>query len=181
MKKILLLAPVVVALGLVGCGGDSHETTQEQKAPVAVMTAVAERVSESANEEFMGTVTARNQATIEAKVQARVERIPVALGSRVNKGDLLAELDTREFAARVDQARAVFGQAEQDLKRFEALLAQQAATQQEFDGVKARHDVAKAGLTEAETFLSYARVVAPFDGTITQKTEIGRASCRERV
>ncbi len=172
MNRILLLLPAaVVSLGVIGCGGDSHDTAaQEQKAPVPVTVAVAERVSESANEEFMGTVTARNQATIEAKVQARVERIPVALGTRVNKGDLLAELDTREFEARVAQARAVFEQADQDLKRFETLLQQQAATQQEFDGVKARHAVAKATLTEAETYLSYTRVLAPFAGTVTQKT-----------
>lgn len=169
-KYILLFFVAAAVLVTAGCGGESDEPSgKAEGAPKTVAVAQAEQVFESSSEEFMGTVTARNRTEIEAKVQARVERIGVALGTRVNKGDLLAELDTREYRARVEQARAVYEQAAGDLTRFEALLKQQAATQQEFDGVRARKAVAEATLAEAETYLSYAAVVAPFSGTVTNK------------
>jgi RND family efflux transporter MFP subunit len=117
----------------------------------------------------MGTVVARNRAGIESKIQARAELIPVTLGSTVRAGDLLAQLDVREYQARVEQAEAVYRQTSGDLARFDALLADRVATQQEFDAVKARNSVAEASLSEARTYLSYARIEAPFDGSVTEK------------
>jgi RND family efflux transporter MFP subunit len=163
------LVLIIFTAAAVGCGSSPEPGKQASRPPTKVTVAFADRTLESSKEEFMGTVIARNRAGIESKVQARVERIPIALGSRVSKGDLLAELDLREFRARVDQAKAVYEQASQDLLRFETLLKQQAATQQEYDGVRARKSVAEATLSEAETFLSYAGIRAPFSGTVTQK------------
>ena len=170
MNKYVLILGILLTAMLGGCSSDSHDASGEPHAsPAKVTVASAERVAESAQEEFMGTVTARNRANLEPKIQARVDRILVSLGSRVRQGDVLAELDSRDLEARVQQARAVFEQASQDLTRFENLLSQQAATQQEYDGMKARQSVAKAGLVEAETALSYARIVAPFSGKVTGK------------
>ena len=50
-----------------------------------------------------------------------------------------------------------------------ALLDQRAVTQGEFDASQARYSIASAAVAEAESMLSYAKVVAPFDGVITSK------------
>lgn len=165
----LLIAAGILSLGT-GCGNDERRTNVESaKPPIAVTVAQVERQDGLTHSELLGSVVAKQRADIQTKVQARVERTPVVIGSRVRKGDLLVEFDTRETDARVQQARALYQQASQDLKRFETLLSQNAATQQEFDGVKARHSVAEATLDEADGMLSYARLVAPFSGTITRK------------
>jgi RND family efflux transporter MFP subunit len=173
MHKVGLWTSVLVVGALSACGGTQTEGTSP-KPPVPVSVARAERVRESSYEEFMGTFAAKSKSDIEAKLQARVERVEVVLGSRVAKGDLLAQLDTREYRARVEQARAVNDQAALELSRMEALLKQKAATQQEYDIVKSRRAVAEAALVEAETYLSYATVTAPFAGTVTRKLiEVG--------
>lgn len=164
---LLLLAATLAWTA--GCSSEKHNGAATTKAAVQVSIAQVEKREESSYSELLGTVVARQRADIQTKVQARVERTPVGIGSRVRKGDLLVEFDTRETGARVKQARALFEQAEQDLKRFETLLAQSAATQQEYDGVKARKTVAEAALQEAEAMLTYARISAPFSGTITRK------------
>jgi RND family efflux transporter MFP subunit len=166
--KSLTLFALVVAV-LASCSKQAQQNGEGPGIPKDVTVASAQRVAESSNEEFMGTVVARNRAGIESKIQARVERIPVTLGSKVTAGQVLAELDVREYQARVEQAEAVYQQAASDLARFESLLADQAVTQQEFDGVKARKAVAEASLAEARTYLSYARIEAPFSGTVTEK------------
>lgn len=171
MKNITAFLLFAGALALsAGCGsGEKHSGADTEKSPVAVSVVQVEKRDALSYSEVLGSVVARRRADIQTKVQARVERTPVGIGSRVREGELLVEFDTRETGARVKQARALFEQAEQDLKRFETLLAQSAATQQEYDGVKARKTVAEAGLQEAEAMLTYARISAPFSGTITRK------------
>lgn len=169
MKRFIILVTLAVT-ALVGCGGSSQQHgDSSQTDPKPVLVATAEKVSAASQEEFMGTVTARNRAEIGSKIQAPVERIAVVLGSRVRQGDLLAELDRREYEARVAQAQAVYDQAARDLERFQGLVNQRAVTEQEFETVRSRKSIAEAALTEAKTFLSYTRVTAPFSGTVIQR------------
>jgi RND family efflux transporter MFP subunit len=171
MRNVPRLLVLISALTLaLGCGGgEQHSDSKTAKAPIPVSVIQVETREGQSFNELLGTVVARQRADVQTKIQARVERIPVGIGSRVRKGDLLIEFDTRETGARVQQARAMHEQTAQDLKRFEILLTQSAATQQEYDGVKARKLVAEAALQEAEAMLTYARISAPFSGTITRK------------
>lgn len=170
MRQIIGSIVVLFTLVVAGCGGDKKQSqSTEDMTPKVVTVARVERLASGAYDEIMGSVVARNTADISTKVQSRIDHIFVDIGSLVKAGDLLAELDTREFQAKVQQARAMNEQASQDLARFEKLLAESAATQQEYDGIKARAAVAEAGLREAETFLSYARITAPFSGVVTRK------------
>ncbi len=164
-----IILVVIGGLLALGCGGSEKHADEAAKEPVKVSVVEIDRLEGLSYSEIMGTVVARHRADIQTKVQARVERIAVSLGDTMREGDLLIEFDTRETRARVQQAKALFQQADQDLKRFETLLGQDAATQQEYDGVKTRQAVAAAGLQEAEAMLTYARITAPFDGTVTRK------------
>lgn len=161
----------IVALGLsAGCGGGQDEKTGRLAgAPVAVSVATVERSVGSDHEEVMGTVVPRNRADIQSKVQGRVEEIHVTLGSIVAAGQILAQLDSRDLLARADQARAVSRQAAVELIRYDSLLSRKLVSQQEYDAIKARADVAGASLAEAEALLSYARIASPFAGKVTEK------------
>ncbi|MEW5700679.1 MAG: efflux RND transporter periplasmic adaptor subunit [Candidatus Zixiibacteriota bacterium] len=164
--------PFFVSAVLLG-GGCRHSTPSAgggQDHPARkVMVSVVGRSPRTQHVEQAGTVAARHRADIETKVQARVERIGVAIGTRVQRGELLAELDTREIRARLTQAQALREQAAQDFARYETLLAGGAVTRQEYDGVKARQEVAEASWAEAEAMLSYAQITAPFSGTIIDR------------
>lgn len=170
MRQILVASLLFATLAIVGCSGSNDRLPADGAGtPRSVSVASVTRLAGGVHDEIMGSVVARNTAEISPRLQARFERIPVDIGSQVTAGQVLAELDAREIQAKVRQARAMQEQAAQDLSRFEKLLAQNAATRQEFDGIKARAAVANAALEEAETFLSYTRVVAPFSGVITRK------------
>jgi RND family efflux transporter MFP subunit len=171
MRQILTASLLLVTLAIVGCGS-SHDQLSAANAgtPKNVSVAKVVKFAGGASDEIMGSVVARNTAQVTSKVPARVDRILADIGSRVSKGQVLAELDAREFQAKVQQARAMQEQASQDLDRFQKLLAQSAATQQEFDGVKARAAVTKAALDEAEAYMSFTRIIAPFSGVVTSKT-----------
>ncbi len=169
MRSLLFFSGLFLAVALTGCGESHQDTSTPAGAPKPVTIVQADRLTTGAHDEIMGTVRARNTADLSTKVQARIDRIPVVIGSRVAKGGTLAELDTREFKARVQQASAVKDQAMLDLSRYTSLLEKSAVTKQEFDAVKARASVAEANLDEAEALMSYATISAPFSGVVTRK------------
>lgn len=82
---------------------------------------------------------------------------------------MLAQLDVREIQAKLEQAKALREQAAGDRARYEKLLSQSAATQQEYEAVQSRFRIAEASVIEAQTMLGYASITAPFTGLITRK------------
>ncbi|MCW0217377.1 MAG: efflux RND transporter periplasmic adaptor subunit [Prosthecobacter sp.] len=167
MKHLVLLLPMFM---LASCG--KHEPAHSitpQLPSVAVKVQAAKLEPHIAVEEVVGTVRSKLRAMIEAKVSGRVLEYTATPGEMVKKGDLLARLDAQEIQAKVDQAKAVLDQAERDFERQKQLLTANATTRQEYDAANARVKVAVAGLSEAETMMSYARVTAPFDGVVTRK------------
>ena len=147
----------------------SATTPGEDRPPVEVRVQRVEARPHVAVEEVTGTVRAKLQSAIESKSVGRIESMLVVPGQKVKQGDVLVQLDAREIAAKLDQARAVRDQSEKELARTTALIANKVAAQAEFEAVQSRNRVAKAALSEAETNLGTMTLKAPFDGVITRK------------
>jgi RND family efflux transporter MFP subunit len=134
-----------------------------------VRVQTVEAKSHMATEEVVGTVRAKLHAVLEAKVSGRLESMLATPGRTVKAGELLAQLDAREIQARLEQALALRDQYGRDTERLRGLLVQNAVSRQEFESVESHYRVAAASVTEAETMLGYAKIVAPFDGVVTRK------------
>jgi len=106
----------LAALGLFGCRGEHPAAAQDkpkgQAAPareVRVVPAGERALPRTVT--TTGTLAAEDQVTLSAKVAGRVERIDVDLGSRVRRGQPIAQLDQTDFKLRVEQADAALQQA----------------------------------------------------------------------
>lgn len=154
---------------LVGCHRNAPTQPTSPLPPQPVQVAPASQDGWTLSEDVVGTIRPRLRAVLAAKVPGRVESLPVVPGQLVQQGDLVASLDDREPRARLDSARASAEQAARDRDRIRRLVQQGAATPAEGDAAEARHRVAAAAVTEAETLLGHARVTAPFNGVITRK------------
>jgi RND family efflux transporter MFP subunit len=174
MKSPIPFAQTMLLLALLAAsGGACHRAPTPQAPaalpPVSVQLTSVEAHGLMATEEVVGTVRPKLRAAVEAKLAGRIEALLVVPGQAVKQGDTLAALDAREVKARLDSAQAIRDQAAQDLDRIRKLVKDGAATASELDSAQARQKVAAAAVTEAETMLGHARVVAPFDGVITRK------------
>ncbi len=168
------VAAIVGALVIAGCHPEPTTKAPDSLPPVAVTLVTVETQGLPSAEDVVGTVRAKLRAAVEAKIQGRIESLLVVPGQSVKAGDTLASLDAREVKARVDSALALRDQAVRDLDRIRQLVKDGAATAAELDAAEARQRVAAAAVTEAETMLGHARVVAPFAGVITRKlTDVG--------
>lgn len=126
----------------------------------------------------LGTVEAQVRSKIGFEAAGTLVELHADHGDSVEKGQLLARLDSREQAARVAQARANVSQAEAaveqsaaDVERAEAVLKEKRLTnerrqelmrrgttsQQLADESEAAFDIAKADLTKAGSAVTVAK------------------------
>ncbi len=167
MKLVPLIA---CALALTACGKHEPAAGSSLTLPAAsVKTAPAAKRTVPLHEEITGTVRAKTRAVIEAKISGRVLAMNATLGQTVKAGDVLATLDAQEMQARVESAKAMLEQTTRDEQRLASLVQTNAVSKSDYDAAKARLEVAKASVSEAQTMLGYAKITAPFDGVITRK------------
>ncbi|TFW14777.1 efflux RND transporter periplasmic adaptor subunit [Duganella callida] len=135
-----------------------------------------------------GTLQGMIESPIYARASGYVLRWNKDIGSRVSKGEVLAEIDTPEVDQQLSQAIAARQQAASSLElakssaeRWEALRKKDAVTQQELNERSSAYAQAQANLAAAEANVrrlqqteGFKRVTAPFSGVITARNvEVG--------
>ena len=141
-----------------------------------------------------GTLQPREYVDIGAQVSGQLQKIHVKVGSQVQAGDLLAEIDSTVYLSRVDASRAQLRNQRAQLKEREAqlalaqiqfrrqtaLMAEEATAEESLQTAEAALKSAQASLealraqieqTEStlrgdEANLQYARVLSPMAGTV---------------
>ena len=159
---------------LFSCYGLSPALAQETTptaatSPVKVQTITVQKEQVTSRVEVVGTVQAVDRAVIAAKITGTIVELPVVLGSRVTKGDLLVKIAAEEISARVLQARAQLTQAKRNLNREEKLLRKHASTPETVKSMRDMLAIAKAGYKEAASIMNFTTITAPFSGVITKK------------
>jgi RND family efflux transporter MFP subunit len=130
-----------------------------------------------------GTLQGFVQSPISARSSGYVRRWYKDIGSRVEKGELLAEIETPEIDQQLSQAIAARQQAASGLalakstvERWEALRKKDVVAQQDLDEKRSADAQARANLAAADANVErlrqlegFKRVVAPFAGIITKR------------
>jgi multidrug efflux system membrane fusion protein len=146
--------------------------------PVGVANAVSGDINITLN--ALGTVTPLATVTVRPQVSGNIQSINFQEGQMVKAGDVLAIIDPRTYIAALDQARgtlakdvATLQNAQVDLKRYAALWAQKAVSQQIYATQIAtvRQDEGvitsdKANVESAEINLGYTKITTPVAGRV---------------
>ena len=162
-------------LGGVACFSGCNTQEEHKKAEVPQLPTLSVVVEEVREErarsriEVVGTLEAVERASISARISGQIIELPVVLGSKVEKGDLLLKISAGEISAKVLQAEAQLSQARRNLARETKLQKQGASTQETVKSLNDGVNIAAAAYQEAKTMLDYTTITAPFSGTITQK------------
>jgi len=102
----------LLALFLVACREAASETRKPAaEEPRAVHTASASPRPMERILLVTGTLSAQEEATLSVKVPGRLEKVAVDLGSAVKEGDLIAQVERRDYELRVKQAQAALAEA----------------------------------------------------------------------
>ncbi len=186
---------VAVALGLAVWGIVSRigarNALEHQAADasiVTVLTAQPKRGPGADNLVLPGNVQAFYEAAIYARTNGYLKIWHTDIGSPVKQGQPLAEIDSPEVDQELRQAQADLGTAEANYQlarttneRWKGLLATESVSQQDADqragdaaAKLAARQSAAANLARLQEMQSFKRVLAPFDGVVTQRnTDVG--------
>ncbi len=139
-------------------------------------------------DEAVGTLKASSRTEISARVMAPINKITVRAGQAVTAGETLIELDSRALETQRSQvqaslvaAEAALRQTENDLRRDIQLYQRKTISQAQFDQSQTNYEVAKAKLnvakqavSEADVMFSYTIIKAPRLGIVVDRlAEVG--------
>ncbi|MDE7450966.1 MAG: efflux RND transporter periplasmic adaptor subunit, partial [Alistipes sp.] len=163
MNKQITIAILVSGLSLaVGCSGRQE---QPRTLPM-VQTGVVEPYGESQKLEFPGRVKAAQEVNLAFKLAGTLQRFLAPEGTHVRQGDVLAQLDPRDYRLQLDAVEAEYRRIKAQAERVMSLYADSAATADDYD--KARYGLRQieAKYRNCKNQLADTELRAPFDGFV---------------
>lgn len=161
--KIVGLLLVLVALQ--GCQGESEV---KQRQPLAVSTLDVKAAISNQYRNFKGTVAPADLTPLSFRVEGKLDAITVREGQKVKKGELLAKLDASKLRQQLADSQAQYELAIKQHSRGKDLLKKKMVSQSEYDELTANKRIAVVNFQIAKNNLEYTRLVAPFDGYISE-------------
>src|SRR5579863_3036918 len=168
---------------------ESRLTQRTQEAAVPTVAVVFPKEGAPTQEIVLpGNTQAFSDAPIYARTNGYLKHWYFDIGAHVQKGQLLAEIETPEVDQQLLQARADLGTAQANLNiakitatRWQDLVSNGSVSQQETDqavsnlsAVKAAAESSAANVRRLEQLQSFEKIYAPFNGIITARnTDIG--------
>ena len=193
---ILLTTAVLAALALMIYSGIHSRVAAEsglkqrtEEAAIPTVAVVFPQKGAPTQEIVLpGNTQAFSDAPIYARTSGYLKRWYFDIGAHVQRGQLLAEIETPEVDRQLEQARADLENAQANLNiakitatRWQDLVSDGSVSQQEtdqavsnFSAVKAASESSAANVRRLEQLQSFEKIYAPFDGIITARnTDIG--------
>ncbi|MGJ3523341.1 efflux RND transporter periplasmic adaptor subunit [Nitratidesulfovibrio sp. D1] len=181
LLALIVLLPLLAAL--VGCsGGDDAAKAKPQKRPVPVTTALSEKRDLPVVVRTVGNVEPYATVSVKSRVDGQIVGVHFREGQDVRKGDLLFSVDRRaleaalnEAQARLQRDRVLLAKADEDVRRFETLVADGYVSREQFeqyrstaDSLRATVRADEAAVETARVQLSYSTITAPMSGRAGQ-------------
>ncbi len=153
-------------LAVTGCTDEKQTKTHEIR-PVKVfhISGPEEIVQRS----FPGKVDASSKADLAFLVAGKIIEFPVKEGQKIEKGQLVAKLDPKDFEIAVQEAKSKAEYEKAQLERKTTLVEKGFVSKSEFEAQRTASRVADTNLDTAKQNLTYATLVAPFSGEISTR------------
>jgi RND family efflux transporter MFP subunit len=179
----LLVAGVLVSGGMKKAKiKRSHaDKVAENAAPKPVDVETVRLEKPATQRSFPGIIQASDESALSFRVGGPLVQVNVKQGEPVKKGDLLMQIDPRDFEDRIRSleaqlagAQALLQNAERDYQRIAELFAEKVVPQSDFDRALSARDSAAAAVENVNAGLQIARhaledtsLRAPYAGTVS--------------
>ena len=190
-NKLQAILWVLGLAALSGCGSDKQESSgamSEQTALTQVEVQTVSTSSFSRERTYVGNITAAKEVKVIPLASERILKYPWENGDYIEKGQVIAEIRNEVNRKGLDavnaQLRSIEAQlkaAEREKKRVESMYESNVVSRQSLDQatdavttLTASKMQLLASQEQTKLGLDYARVIAPIDGVISQKSsEVG--------
>jgi len=183
--KKLFFIPAIASTVLLfnACSSGESNKVIDNENPITVTTSAITTGASANGFTVTGQIEAAHSTNVATRIMGYITKIYVKAGDRVNAGQLLFTVNSNDIQAKqsqvdamLKQSEAAFHVAQKDFDRYTALYKQNSASVKELEQITMQYQTAKAGVEaakgmqhEVKSQLTYANVVAPFSGVVTQK------------
>ncbi len=155
-----------VVAGVTGSEKSSQSANRQTEEGVPVVVA---KVGESRDDAIVGAIgtgRARQSVMLFPDETGEIQHVFVAAGDRIEKGQPIMRLDSREAELAVQVAKTRLIEAERTASRAEQLQRKKISSQANVDDARNLVDRAELELQQAEVALADHEIKAPFDGVV---------------
>jgi membrane fusion protein (multidrug efflux system) len=172
-KRMLVMLGIVIAFVAIIGGIKASQIKKAMAAgasfappPEAVSTTIAKAEKWDTSLNAIGSVVAVQGVTVAADLPGLVDQISFESGKRVNRGDVLVRLDTKQESAQLAAALAQRDLARVQFQRARGLRAQDIVAQEVVDQNAAEYKQAEARVGEIRATIERKTIRAPFTGVL---------------
>ncbi len=183
-RLVIALSSILIVIFSLSINGCSKKEAEEKEVIRPIRTFQIPSEDQFSKQNFPGQAKATQEVDLAFRVAGPLVEFPVEVGDVVNKGDIVARIDPRDFEINVksaqgklDNAKAASRRAASEYQRELNILKQDpgATSQAAVDRKREQRDkeVAniksfEAGLDSAKDQLGYTYLKAPFDGNVVK-------------
>ena len=180
MKKSIINTIAILSItSLLVSGCSKAATMTEDITLVRSQTVKINSSGQSAN--YSGEVRGRYETQLAFQVSGKIIKRNVDLGSKVNSGDVLMEIDAKDIqpnvnisSAQVSSAQSQLQLAATNLERYRTLFEQGAISRAQLDQYQNNYEVAQSAVRQSaaqyiqgSNQLGYSTLVADSDGVVS--------------
>ncbi len=169
MKRLLMLCLLPGLVLLAGCESQQQQDPETENSIRPVKYTIVSEPTLLTQREFPGVLQAKDRVDLSFQVSGKLKKLPIKEGQIVQKGDLIGQLDQRDYQAKYDSAVADFENARADYDRAKKLIKKEFISQSDFDKLRAKKDMTDANVRLAKKALEDTVLKAPFSGTIAKQ------------
>lgn len=175
----LLLTFILASWLIIGLSSETEEYINPRPLVMdhGLRKVQVERMQGSLTERLItvsGKTAANRSVELKSEIRSKVKTVHKQKGERVKKGDLIVELDARDWPARVNQTKASLRQYTLEFESAKKLIKKGLFNEAQLAQAETALANARADLTNAQINLAASRITAPFDGIVDQRyVELG--------
>ena len=166
--KSIILVLVVALVALNGCKSSTGEEPQAETIKNVKIETVTDAVSQNLMT-FNGKIKEKSLTSLSFRVGGPLLKLNVKQGDYVKQGDVIAEIDKRDYKLQLETTKAQFEQTESEYKRYKQLIEQNKIPENTFEKIKSGYLMTKTAYENAQNQLRDTELKAPFSGYVYEK------------
>ncbi|MCJ2376998.1 efflux RND transporter periplasmic adaptor subunit [Vibrio sp. ZSDZ34] len=161
------LTALIVALSLFGCKKD--ETPEVTSVPIKPVKTLVVSQRQHQVRHFTGIIEANKTIDMNFRIQGELTDLPIKSGKKVEKGQLLAQLDNSQQLINKKSRNATLKQAKAEYERAQTLINKNAISQANLDALESQYISAQAAFEQSVKDVEYTSLLAPFSGVVSHR------------
>ena len=166
--KSIFLVLAAAFFALSGCKNSTEEAPQAETIKNVKVETVSDGVVQSSMT-LNGKIKEKSLTSLSFRVGGPLKKLNVKQGDYVRAGQVIAEIDKRDYQLQLETTKAQFEQVEGEYNRYKQLIDQNKIPENTFEKIKSGYLMAQTAYENAENQLQDTELKAPFSGYIYEK------------